>query len=101
MRPSVLGAIRRNRRIAERAGQVERVARYDARLASLEAPTPASKPKAEPAKTTTDEPRDDGVHALGGGWHEIVVDNVVVDKLQGAEAAQEAYETLKETNDGD
>jgi hypothetical protein len=83
---------------------VERVARYDARLASLEAPTEQPEPpQPEPKPDELDEPdeRDDGVYAIGGGWHEIVADGAVVDKLRGAEAAEEAYEAYKEVKDGD
>jgi hypothetical protein len=100
--------LRRNRRIAERAGQVERAARYDARLASLEALTEEPEPEPETGLETGPEPdssepdeRADGVHALGGGWHEIVADGAVVEKLRGAEAAEEAYEAFKEVKDGD
>jgi hypothetical protein len=46
--------------------------------------------------------REDGVHSVGGGWHEVVVDGQVVDKVRGADAAQEAYEARKqEGRDGD
>jgi hypothetical protein len=80
---------------------VERAARIDARLASLEAPAlEAEEPEAE--VTTAPEPvPDDGAHAVGGGWYEVVVDGEMVEKVQGAEAAQEAYQTLRETDDGD
>jgi hypothetical protein len=85
---------------------VERVARYDARLASLEALTEEPEPEPEPEtglEPDSSEPdeRADGVHALGGGWHEIVADGAVVDRLRGAEAAEEAYEAFKEVKDGD
>jgi hypothetical protein len=81
---------------------VERVARYDARLASLEAPTEQPEPpQPEPGELGELDDQADGVHAIGGGWHEIVVDGAVVDKLRGAEAAEEAYQNLTESDDGD
>lgn len=47
------------------------------------------------------ESREDGVHNVGGGWHEIVIDGEVIDKVRGADAAQEAYEAYQEASDGD
>lgn len=45
----VLNALRRNREIAVKAGQLERVERIDARLAELEKPQPKrSRKKKEP-----------------------------------------------------
>lgn len=53
--------------------------------------------------------RPDGVHSVGGGWHEVVVGGEVVEKIRGADAAREAYEALtrqggaiaSEVDDGD
>lgn len=45
------------------------------------------------------EDREDGVHDLGGGWYEVVVGGVVVDKVRGADAAQDAYEEASDGND--
>jgi hypothetical protein len=44
--------------------------------------------------------RDDGVHSVGGGWHEVVVDGQVIDKIRGADAAQDAYEAAQEASSG-
>lgn len=44
--------------------------------------------------------RDDGVHSVGGGWHEVVVDGRVIDKVRGADAAQDAYEAAQEVDSG-
>jgi hypothetical protein len=61
--------------------------------ASLDEPEP--EPEPEP------EEREDGVHSVGGGWHEVVIGGEVIDKIRGADAAQEAYEAYQEANDGD
>jgi hypothetical protein len=53
------------------------------------------------AVETEVEEREDGVHNVGGGWYEIVVDGEMIDKVRGAEAAQEAYEAYQEANNGD
>jgi hypothetical protein len=45
------------------------------------------------------DPRDDGVHSVGGGWHEVVVDGRVIDKVRGADAADEAYKEATGGND--
>lgn len=45
-----------------------------------------------PAEAANDEPKADGVHNVGGGWHEVVIGGEVVDKVRGAEAAQESYD---------
>lgn len=69
MSDPVLNALRRNREIAAKAGQLERVERIDARLAELDRPQPKrskSKKKEkepEPAKVPEPEP-DYGVAAL-------------------------------------
>lgn len=47
--------------------------------------------QAAEARESQPEEREDGVHSVGGGWHEVVVDGAVVDKVRGADAAQEAY----------
>jgi len=63
-----------------------------------------STPEQEPEQELEPEPepdsREDGVHAVGGGWHEIVVDGEVIDKIRGADAAQDAYEAYQEANSG-
>lgn len=46
----------------------------------------------EPEPEAQAEQRPDGVHAVGGGWHEVVIDGQVIDKIRGAEAAQSAYD---------
>lgn len=60
MSDPVLNALRRNREIAVKAGQLERVERIDARLAELEKPQPKrSKPKKkekEPEPVKASEP---------------------------------------------
>jgi hypothetical protein len=43
------------------------------------------------------EQRDDGVHSVGGGWHELVIGGEVIDKIRGADAAQEAFEAYQES----
>lgn len=66
------------------------------RLVDPSAPeAPEPEPEPEP------EEREDGVHSVGGGWHELVIDGAVIDKIRGAEAAQEAYEAYQEANSGD
>ena len=45
--------------------------------------------------------RGDGVHGVGGPWYEVVVGGEVVDKVRGAGAAKEAYETYLEVDGGD
>lgn len=62
--------------------------------ASAEASVAEAEPEPEP------EEREDGVYDLGGGWHEVVVGGEVIDKVRGAEAAQEAYEAYQEANGG-
>ena len=51
----------------------------------------------EPEPVQEPEEREDGVHSVGGGWHEIVIAGEVIDKIQGADAAQEAFEAYQET----
>lgn len=56
-------------------------------------------------EATVEEPvrddRENGVHSVGGGWHEVVIDGAVIDKVRGADAAQAAYdEATKEASDG-
>ena len=59
----------------------------------------------ETAEVPADEPdperddREDGVHSVGGGWHEIVVGGAVIDKVRGADAAQDVYEEANVGND--
>lgn len=60
----------------------------------------ASTKPAAPVETVRDD-REDGVHSVGGGWHEVVVDGAVIDKVRGADAAQDVYETAREASDGD
>lgn len=43
------------------------------------------------------EDRGDGVHSVGGGWHELVIGGEVLDKIRGADAAQEAYEEYQQS----
>lgn len=58
------------------------------------APTPVvvvgqqgtGQPQAEPQQVGAD-----GVRPAGGGWHEVVVDGEVVDKIRGRDAAEAAY----------
>lgn len=45
----------------------------------------------EPAPEEQPETRADGVHGVGGGWHEVVISGDVIDKIRGAEAARSAY----------
>lgn len=54
----VLNALRRNRAIAAKAGQLERVERIDARLAELEKPKPkrSTKKKSEPDPVKEPDP---------------------------------------------
>lgn len=55
---------------------------------------------AEPAEPEPEpDDREDGVYAVGGGWHEVVVDGQVIDKVRGADAAQDAYEEATSGND--
>jgi hypothetical protein len=48
----------------------------------------------EPEPNPEPEPddREDGVYSVGGGWHEVVVNGAVIDKVRGADAAQDVYE---------
>jgi hypothetical protein len=50
----------------------------------------------EPSEAEPDQ-RDDGVHSVGGGWHEVVIGGEVIDKIRGADAAQEAFEAYQES----
>ena len=43
--------------------------------------------------------RSDGVHPVGGGWHEVVVGGEVVDKVRGSEAANDVY--VERTSDSE
>lgn len=52
----VLNALRRNREIAAKAGQFERVERIDARLADLEKPKPKRSTKKKPPPEPVKEP---------------------------------------------
>lgn len=56
-------------------------------------PTEASEPEPAP------DDREDGVYSVGGGWHEVVVAGRVIDKVRGADAAQDAYEEATSGND--
>ncbi len=56
-------------------------------------PEPAPEPAPEP------DDREDGVYSVGGGWHEVVVDGAVIDKVRGADAAQDVYEEATSGND--
>lgn len=75
---------------------------------------PAPQPEPEPAGqlTATEQEADwqaaearqslpeqlpDGVHGVGGGWHEVVIGGQVIEKIRGAEAAQEAYEAYQQS----
>lgn len=82
----------RNLRVAELAGDDQWAQQV---RDELETHGPAAALEPEP------EQRDDGVYAVGGGWHEVVVAGEVVDKVRGADAAQEAYEAHQEGHDGD
>lgn len=68
------------------------------RLGSLLVDKASSAP-ARPEPSEGPLRRPDGVHAVGGGWHEVVVAGEVVDKIRGADAARETYEAL--TRQGD
>jgi hypothetical protein len=50
-----------------------------------------SEADADEAEAEVDD-REDGVYSVGGGWHEVVVDGAVIDKVRGADAAQDVYE---------
>jgi hypothetical protein len=51
----------------------------------------------EPEPQSEPEQRDDGVHSVGGGWHEVVIGGEVIDKVRGADAAKEAFEAYQES----
>ena len=52
-------------------------------------------PEVEPER----DGREDGVHSVGRGWHEVVVDGRVIDKVRGSDAADEAYKEATGGND--
>lgn len=85
-------ALRRKVAAYTAAGMHELAEKCAAKLAAIEdaASEPAPEPEPEP------DERGDGVHATGGGWYELVVDGAVVDKVRGAEAAEDTYEELTE-----
>ena len=95
MPDSLLNALRRKLAAYQGAGLGDRVDLVEARIAELESesadqvdeePEPVPEPEPEP------DGREDGYYSVGGGWHEVVVDGQVVDKVRGAEAAQEAFD---------
>jgi hypothetical protein len=53
----------------------------------------------EPVPEPVEDDREDGVHAAGGGWYEVVINGEVVDKVRGGDAAQDVYEEAKRGND--
>ena len=93
----LLNALRRKLAAYQGAGLDDRVDLVEARIAELgsesadqvdEEPEPVPEPEPEPEP----DGREDGYYSVGGGWHEVVVDGQVVDKVRGAEAAQEAFD---------
>lgn len=53
--------------------------------------------QAAEARESLPEQLSDGVHAVGGGWHEVVIGGDVIEKIRGADAAQEAYEAYQQS----
>jgi hypothetical protein len=96
----LLAALRRKSVAYRGAGLDEWADRVDARITELESQSEADEGDAESSLEAVPEPepepepdgREDGYYSVGGGWHEVVVDGQVVDKVRGAEAAQEAFD---------
>lgn len=84
----LLNALRRKVAAYTAAGRLDLVEKCEARIAAIDASAP--EPEPEPG-----EDRDDGVHAVGGGWFEIIAGGELVKKMQGADAARDAYEKHK------
>lgn len=78
---------------------------YKAGLVAAGADPGALSVEEHEAGESAPEDRADGVHSVGGGWHEVVIDGQVIDKIRGAEAAQSAYDAYLQSDpdetDGD
>jgi hypothetical protein len=96
MPDSLLNALRRKIAAYQGAGLDDRVDLVEARIAELESQSEPDEGDAESVPEPEPDPepdgREDGYYSIGGGWHEVVVDGQVVDKVRGAEAAQEAFD---------
>lgn len=106
MSDALLNALRRKVVTYKAAGRLDLVAKCEARIAERQAsavdraapPEPAPWPDPAEPESSHAEYRGDGIHAVGGGWYEVVVDGKVMDKLRGSDAAQAAYDAYTEAD---